>query len=115
MTDLTEPHIVCHLHTQRCSYCNAEQRYSHVYLCETLNRAKKLKPLASPSEAAHLPASLIEMPPKAVPFCHLCLSGRPVRDAEAHTLWQQTLARKRLEHGPAVQPKAKNQTVDDLD
>jgi len=114
--DLTEPHIVCHLNEQRCMYCNASQQYSHVYLCETIGRVKKLKPLTSPSEAAHLPAILTEMPAKQVPFCHLCLAGRPMLSAEAHTRWQQTIARKRIEAtGNAPAPAKFSATIDDLD
>jgi hypothetical protein len=115
--DLTEPHIVCHLHTQRCMYCNASQLYSHVYVCETVGRVKKLKPLGSPAEAAYLPAILTEMPLKTVPYCHLCLAGRPMLSAEAHSRWQQTLARKKIEaRGETATPSAKpTATIDDLD
>lgn len=117
MTDLTEPHIVCHLHTQQCQYCNASQTYSHVYLCETIGRAKKLKPLASPMEAIHLPAILTEMPKKLVPYCHLCLSGRPMLSAEAHSQWQATMKRKAIQTASSPTPvtSPRTATIDDLE
>lgn len=111
--DLSQPHIVCHLHTQTCSYCHAEQTFSQVYLCETLDhRGRKLHPLKSPAEGMGLPAVLVTMPPKTIAYCHICIAGRPQPDANAYGAWQDTLRRKRLEIAPDPKPTL---TIDDLD
>ena len=102
-SDLTLPHIVVHMHSQRCLSCGVTHRWTEVYECQTKGRAKILLPARRapdfPLDYTILP---VQMPCDPVMICHLCVGQSGVTDSDAHTRWAQTLARKRLEEAGAT-------------
>jgi len=94
-SDLTLPHIVVHLHSQRCLCCGVTHRWSSVYECHTKGKMKSLLPARRASEFpidyTILPVTL---PCDPVLVCHLCVGQSGTTDAAAHQRWKDTLARK---------------------
>jgi len=118
-SDLTLPHIVVHLHSQRCLCCGVTHRWSSVYECHTKGKMKELLPARRASEFpldyTILP---ITLPCDPVIVCHLCVGrvGTSTSDAAAHQRWKDTLARKAKEEAlEGKVERASHKSVPSLD
>lgn len=98
--DLTLPHVVVHIRTQRCLHCGSEHKYSNVFECITKGKTKQLLPCRThfPIDYSIVPTIL---PTETVPICHSCVEHTAITDSEAARRWSQTLMRKAQEQAAA--------------
>lgn len=108
--DLTQPHTVLHLHSQRCRFCNHTAKWTKVYECTTKERGRKLEPRAIVNP--DLPVLVVNVREEILPMCSHCFAMRPLPEAEAHARWAETLKRK-AEQAPAL-TKPSGPALEDL-
>ena len=106
-----------HIHTQTCSFCHTDERYSHTYRCED-NDVRKLTAVSSIPDAA--PAAILYIPPKTVTICSRCAPGRDgIRTIGSPEAWRDTLKRKaeaalRAKRDADLAAKRRPATLDDV-